>query len=302
MSLIKKPKLFIVGSMTHSFATYEDGARERFGGGVSYGGKTASILGIPATVVTIGAEDIEPGVQELRSAGIEVWRVQRSSSNNFRNDYRGGHRKLKVSSYIKEPFLKSDFKEKPVCDFVVFFPGLHEITPELLDVFRDKIIFLDVGGLTRELGEKNEEGLYPITQGYWKSIDGFRGKVNVLKVSHEDLENIKFGPGVTTDKEKARNLAENGFPMVLFTRGKRPTILARKGMPAIEIPVFLVEGGSEAGTGEVFSVGFIYEYFLTKDPIKAVSFGNACASYEIAKEDYNYEKAKKRAEGGEGGI
>jgi hypothetical protein len=296
--------------MSHSVATYEDGKRERFGGGVSYGGKTAATLGIPATVVTIGAEDIEPGVQELKSAGIEVWRVQRNSSNNFSNDYRGGHRKLNVSSYIKEPFSKSDFKETLVCDFVVFFPGLHEITPELLDVFQDKIIFLDAGGLTRELGEKNGEGLYPIIQGYWKSIDGFRGKVNILKVSYEDLENIKFESGIATDGEKAQSLAENGFPMVLFTRGKKSTILARKGMPPLEIPVFLIEGGGdeaaasslsalfmidEAGAGEVFSVGFIYEYFLTKDPVKAVSFGNACSSYKIAKEDYNYEKAKKRA-------
>lgn len=284
-----------MGSMTHSVATYEDGVREGFGGGVSHGGKTASILDIPATVITIGAEDIEPGVQELKSTGIDVWRIQRSSSNNFSNDYRGDKRKLWVSSYFKEPFSKSDFKEKPVCDFVVFFPGLHEITSELLDVFRDKMIFLDVGGLTRELSEKNEEGLYPIIQGDWKSIDEFRGKVNILKVSHEDLENIKFDSGIVTDKEKAQSLAENGFPMVLFTRGKKSTILARKGMSQVEIPIFLIERGEEAGAGEVFSVGFIYEYFLTKDPIKAVSFGNACASYKIAKENYNYEKAKKRA-------
>ena len=281
-----KPKLLIVGSMSYSIATYDDGARERFGGGVSYGGKAAASLGISATVVTIGAEDIEPGVQDLKSAGIDVLRIRRNSSNNFSNDYRGKLRKLQMRSYIKEPFLNDDFLKVPKSDAIVFFPGLHEISPEILDIFKDRLIFLDVGGLTRKLGERNDEGFYPIFQGLWENINDFRGKVDILKVSEEDLENTK---------EKAEDLVENGFPVVLLTRGERPTVLFQKDKSPIEVSVFSVEGGDTAGAGEVFSIGFTYEYLLTKDLVKAVAFGNACASCKIAGEDYTYEKAKKRA-------
>ena len=280
-------KLLIVGSMTHSIATYDDGDRERFGGGVSYGGKAASSLGIPTMVITIGAKDIDPGVQSLKSAGINVLRISRNSSNNFSNDYRSDFRKLQMRSYIKEPFSKNYFQEVPESDAVIFFPGLHEISPEVLNIFRDRFVFLDVGGLTRKLGGKNNEGFYPISHGKWKNIDDFRGKVNVLKVSEEDLENTS---------EKTENLVENGFPIVLLTRGEKPTFLHQKNQQLIKIPTFIVEDGDTAGAGEVFSVSFVYEYLLTKDLVKAVAFGNACASYKIAGEDYNYEKARKRAD------
>jgi len=57
-----------------------------------------------------------------------------------------------------------------------FFPGLNEISKDTISEFNTKLVFLDVGGLTREIGEKNKEGFYPITQGAWNTIDGFRNK------------------------------------------------------------------------------------------------------------------------------
>jgi myo-inositol-1(or 4)-monophosphatase len=292
----ENPRIVIVGSMTHSFATYDNEIKERYGGGVSYGGQTAATLELSTTVITIGAKDLEPGLETLREKGITAIRINRNTSNNNSNDYRNGQRKIQARSIIDIPFLQSDFGEKIHCNGVLFFPGLHEITPDTLSAFDAEIIFLDVGGLSRTVGEQNEEGLYPLNQGNWDTIDGFRNKVDILKVSHEDLENIVFPKGIESEEEKVQNLADNGFPIVLFTRGKKTTILARKGVPILEVPVYKLGGGDPAGAGEVFSVGFMDEYLKTNDAVKAVAFGNACASFKITGEDYDYKKAKQRAE------
>lgn len=61
-----------------------------------------------------------------------------------------------------------------------------------------------------------------------------------------------------------------------------------------EIIDILIEAAKAAG--EVFSVGFMDEYLKTNGIVKAVAFGNACASFKITDERYDYEKAKQRAE------
>ena len=149
--------------------------------------------------------------------------------------------------------------------------------------------------MSRKLEEKNKDGLFPIVQGNWNSIDEFRGKVDILKVSHEDLENIRF-EGINTTEGKIQNLAENGFPIVVLTRGEKPTLLSRKEMPILEVKTFKVKNFDPAGAGEAFSVAFIDEFLKTDNPVKATAFANSAASFHVAKEDYNYEKAEKRAE------
>ncbi len=289
----KRPKLLLIGSMTRSVAKYDDGIRKRFGGGVAYGGRVAVALGITAEIITIGAEDIESGVEELRSRGINIRRIPRKVSNNFFNDYRG-KRQLRMKNYIKKPISKRDFKQIPDSEGVLFFPGFHEISSETLDIFKGKTIFLDLGGLIRAFGEQDREGYHLVNQGHWDTIDDYRNKVDVLKVSHEDLENIKFDESINTDIEKMQNLAESGFPIVLFTKAEKGMILVRKGELPLKIPTVAVQG-DPAGAGEVFSVGFMAKYLETMDPMKAAAFGNACASLKVSGEDYNYGKAEERA-------
>ncbi len=289
----QKPKLLLIGSMTRSVAKYHDGIRERFGGGVAYGARTALALNIPAEIITIGADDIEPGVEELRSQGINIRRIPRKVSNNFYNDYRG-KRQFRMKDYIKEPISIEDFEEVPGSKAVIFSPGFYEISSQTLEIFKDRTILLDLGGMTREFGKKDEEGYHLINQVHWDTIDEFRDKVDILKISEDDLENIDFDKDVRTEEEKIQNLAENGFPIVLYTRGAKETIIARKGLALENVPSFPV-GGDPGGAGDTFSVGFMAEYLKTKDLVKAVAFGNACASYKVAGEDYDYDKVRNRA-------
>ena len=97
-----------------------------------------------------------------RKLGLEVIRINRDVSNNFSNDYRKDKRSMQLRSYFTKPFSPADFEKKIKCDAVVFFPGLREISADTISEFDTKLIFLDVGGFTRKIGEKNKEGLYSL--------------------------------------------------------------------------------------------------------------------------------------------
>lgn len=292
------PKLLIIGGISHSIALLKDGPQERFGGGVMYAGRTAAKLGVPTTVTAIGAEDIEPGIAELFSIGLMVKRVIRNSSNNFSNDYRGEVRKMFMRSYVEQPL---NVHELPLNfqDFqgIMLYPIYHEITPDILkSTTPHQGVYLDVQGLIRELGERSAEGLYPVSYGHWETIDGYRGKVGILKLSEVDLGGIEFPAHVSSEEEKAQYLSNNGFPITILTRGEKSTLLARKNLPLVEIPIQKVKVLDLGGVGDMFGVAFMAEYLKTKDSIKAAAFGNACASFKVAGEDYDYERVKVRAE------
>lgn len=292
------PRLLVIGSITNSKALYSDGVRERFGGGLMYGGGAAVKLGMKVTAVTIGAEDIEPGMEQLRSLGVSVNRAPREVSNNFSNDYRGEIRKLQIRSHVLQPLTTTELGQN-LSDYeaVILFPLLDEITPDLLEQFsKTTTVMLDPQGMTRVIGERNAEGLYPLSQGHWQTIDAWRGKVGILKLSDDDLRQIQFPELLTTEAEKIKALAENGFPLTVLTCGSKATLVARVGQPVVEVPINQVTVKDAAGAGEVFGVSFLDEYLKTHDPIQAAAFGNACASFKVAGEDFDYEKVKTRAQ------
>src|SRR5688500_11028968 len=103
-------KLLLIGAITNSEPKYKDGIRKRFGGGVMYGGRTAVALGIDTTVLTVGAEDIEGGADELRALGIKIERIKRNSSNNFSNDYTGPERVVYMRSIIDDAIHAFELK------------------------------------------------------------------------------------------------------------------------------------------------------------------------------------------------
>ncbi len=103
----KNIRMLIVGAISNSQAIYDDGVRERFGGGAIYGSQTSVKLGVDTSLLTLGANDIDAGVKELESLGVKVIKSDRKKSNNFSNDYRG-KRKLQMRSVIERPLEISD--------------------------------------------------------------------------------------------------------------------------------------------------------------------------------------------------
>lgn len=284
-------KLLLIGSITYSKAKYgEDDVRERFGGGVMYGGKTAAALGIEVAVITVGAEDIEGGMDELRELGLNVKRIPRETSNNFSNDYSGKVRKVYLRSVIGAPLTAEELPDE-LQDFncVILFPLFKELSPDIFNKFSDsQLKFLDPTGFLRKTEEPNEEGLYPVLPSDWENLHEFTGKVDILKLSDEDIANIKFPEGVNSDEEKTNYLHQQGFPLVVLTRAEKPTLVVGDGLTLTEVPTLKVEKVVDsAGAGEVFAVAFMYKYFLTRDAVESVKFGNVCAALKISGKDYS---------------
>ncbi len=286
-------KLLLIGSITHSLAKYPDGVKERFGGGVMYGGRTAAKLGIDTTVVTVGADDIEGGVEELRSLGVDVVRVNRKSSNNFSNDYTKEPREMLLRSVVEASIEASDVKlNVEDYDCIVLIPIYREIGDSLLSLFAKKTVLLDLQGFARSLEQKNTEGLYPKTQSDWVNIDQCIGKIEILKLSREDIEGIKSVADIKTDEDKMKFFVERGFPIVILTRDVESVIVATKGGIA-KVPAFKVDSQDTAGAGEVFAIAFMYKYFETRDAVESTKFANACAALKISGQNYDLESTEK---------
>lgn len=292
-----------MGAISNSEAKYKDGISKRFGGGVMYGGKAAVKLGIDTTVITVGADDIEGGIEELRSLGVEVIRIKRATSNNFSNDYTLNERKLYMRSFMDNPIMPGELNlDLKSYDSVIFIPIYNEFSVDLVSFFHDQIpVLLDPQGFTRRIGGKNVEGNYPVIQSDWKNIFELAQKVDVLKISHEDMRGINFPSGIETDKNKCQFLVKKGFSLVILTRSDKSTIIAGKETETMEIPIIKIadhEAKHQAGAGEVFAVAFMYKFLKTKDPFASVAFGHACAALKITGRDFDPKKAEEVARGG----
>lgn len=254
-----------------------------------YGGQAAAKLGLKATAVTIGADDIEEGMNELEKLGLDVKRIHRNTSNNFSNTYSGDTRKAYMRSTINSPLTPEDLPEN-THDFncVILFPLFHEITSDIFARFStSQLILLDPTGFLRRIGEPNESGLFPVSTANWENMDEFVGKVDVLKLSDDDMANIDFPEGVSSDEGKIQYLHKQGFPLVILTRAAKSTLVVGDNLDVTEVPTLAVDKVVDpAGAGEVFAVAFMHKYFLTRNPVESVTFGNACAGLKIAGKDY----------------
>lgn len=292
---MSKEKILLVGAITHTFAQYPDGPRERYGGGVMYGGRAAVNLGMDVVALTVGTPDIETGIAELRSRGITVIRVPRDAGLVSCNDYTGEVRKLAVRSVVEDPIKPGeiDLNIYEISGMAVYPNYDKEISPELLEFFTGKTkILFDPSAYTRKLGPKNEKGLRPITQGHWENVNQFAGKVDILKLSNEDLSGIKFQRKDLSEGEKCQELVKNGFSLVVLTRGMNSTLIVDKN-GVKEAPAFKITSVETAGAGEVFGIGFLKKYIETGDPLKAAIFGNACAAVHVSGQEVNMENVEK---------
>ena len=286
--MFKKLKLLLIGSITNSAPLYSDGIRKRFGGGVMYGSFAAIDLGIDTRVITIGAKDIEPAVDQLRHLGIDASRLSRRTSNNFANDYTTKQRKLQMSSFIDKPITKDEMSGFDLAvDGVVLNPLYHEISADIIALFPKKtVIMLDIQGLTRRIGQRNDKGYYPVFQTGWKNIGDFSGKIDILKSSDDDIRGTKI----------KNALNNHGFPLVVLTRGKKTTRIFQTDQRSVSIPVYKVAVRDTAGAGDYFGIAYLSYYLVSKDPIASCRFANAVSSLKVEGKAITLSEAKRRME------
>ncbi|HVZ67212.1 MAG TPA: PfkB family carbohydrate kinase [Patescibacteria group bacterium] len=284
-------RLLLIGAITNSEAKYKDGIHKRFGGGVMYGAKAALKLRINTTVITIGAGDISGGIDELSKLGAKVMHIKRSSSNNFANDYTREKRILYLSSMIDKPIMSSDLTIKPTdFDMILLNPILNEISKDLIEMFDQNKIILDLQGFTRKEGRKNRSGLRTVLQKDWDDKGQMSNSIEILKMSDVDLANISFPENIKSSEEKCLFFARLGYKNIVLTRGDNSIIIVDKNKKIRHIPTVKVKVVDPAGAGDVFGVAFSYEYHRTHDVYKSARFANICTALKISGEDYNVDK------------
>lgn len=280
---LNAPSITLIGAISHSTPVYENGEiRERWGGSVMYGGFTAGKMKLPTRVITAGAPDIIPGMRQLEQVGVKVHRIARPNSNNFANDYSKPKRVLRMRSIMKKPILAGDLKKLQInSDVIILNPIYHEITPELCKSLGDATIMMDVQGLTRET-QKQADGFYHLIKHRWNKLSDYRGMIEVLKMSDEDLEHIHIPANYKTIPQKLNYLANHGFPIVVLTQGSKGTLVARQKEGIIEVPVHKVKAVDTGGAGDSFNIGFAYGYLKHHDPVEGAAYGNAVASFFVS--------------------
>ena len=276
-------KLLLVGAISNSEAIYSGGIKKRFGGSVMYAARTARGLGIDTTVITIGAEDIDGGINELEALGITVHKIKRATSNNSSNDYTSEPRKMYLRSFIDKPISQHEIKlDINPYRFLVLLPIFGEVSHKILPGFSGKPVFLDLQGLVRKNDAKNSDNLYPVAQSDWEDMENFIGKIEILKASSEDLAKIKFPEGILTDEDKCKYFVNRGFPIFVLTRGDRNTLVCGNNLEPTEVPVKKVANLSSAGAGDIFNIAFIYKYLETKDIVSSAQFANDYVGQELS--------------------
>ncbi len=270
-----------VGSISHSTPLYSDGIRERFGGGVIYGAETAKKLGLDVRVVTIGARDIEGGVKQLTAQNIQATRAKRTKSNNFAIDYRTAKRIIRMSSVLPSSLTEAELRRNIAgVNGLILNPIYQEITPSIIPDKRLFPVFLDIQGLTRKV-KLAKDSYYYLVDHRWNGWKQWRNKVDILRVSDEDIEHMYFPPSCKSLKQKMLHLTKNGFPLVVLTQGSQATLVAT---PAkfFTVPTYQVRAVDTGGAGDSFNAGFMTGYLYHRDPVVAAAFGNATASYKVS--------------------
>jgi sugar/nucleoside kinase (ribokinase family) len=205
-----------------------------------------------------------------------------------------------MTSFVADPLCSDEIGPYLVNDGIyILVPTFKEITGSLMKSFNTKQTVVFDGGLTRDVGPKNNDGFYPIIQTSWESIDDFKNHVSILKVSDEDIANIIFPASTISIKDKLKYLNYNGFPHVVLTQGDMPTLISLINKKPLIVPVFPLSPLSphdSAGAGDTFNVGYTVRFMETGSPLEAAAFGNACASLKVEGKEITPELATIRAQ------
>jgi len=89
---------------------------------------------------------------------------------------------------------------------------------------------------------------------------------------------------ITGEKDpvkSARRISEMGTRIVLITRERKGSIVLEEG-EASKVPLVLADRFVDStGAGDIYVAGFIVEYLLTRDAVRAATFGACAASFKV---------------------
>jgi sugar/nucleoside kinase (ribokinase family) len=262
--------------------------RETVFGGTTYTAVTARKLGLDATLLTRGNEELKDWLATLGRMGIRTILEPDKSTLTVTNDYSLG------GEWVQKLLAKTGrirFDIEDYFDIIHVNPLYKEVDTKIIQRARkqSKLLSLEVAGLVRQV----RNGI--VTGNFIKNREEYFKDVDIV---HFNERERKFVSRETEPRKICEDIQRSGPRIILYTVGANGSFVL--GREFNKFPTFKVVEVDPTGAGDVFTTSFGIRYFETADERESGLFATAAASFKI--EDFgsrniqSRERVEERAE------
>ncbi|MCL5411342.1 MAG: PfkB family carbohydrate kinase [Patescibacteria group bacterium] len=232
---------------------------------------------LPDASVTIVSNYGSNYLPYLKDRNIYPEKPSTESTLTYRNFSQGRERGQKALNrgYSEPVEIDENLKGKiENADIIFFAPILPNFSPDYVKkalslAKKDVLKILLPQGYFRDFDQENNV----IFRAFPEALEVLP-LMNFVILSDQDFPNIE---------EVVQGWIEKTNVKVILTRGEDgASVISQEGKREIPTtPVPLKEIVDSTGSGDTFSAGFAYQYFLTKDEVKSVQFAHKLATAKL---------------------
>ena len=249
-----QPDYLVIGHATRD--VQPDGGW-RVGGTVVFAAAAAARLGLRPAIVTA-------------APGVDVAAMPAATATTFENQYLAdGRRRQYLRGRAPALGLEAVPEAWRGCPLVHLAPVAREVESGLADAFPGALLGATPQGWLRTW---DAAGLVRPT--LWHEADRVLPYLRALVLSQED---------VATDATRAVAMIAawaRTVPLLVVTRGADGADLMQRGEVA-HVPAFAVREVDPTGAGDVFAAALLVALAESEEPLAAVRFANAAASFVV---------------------
>ncbi len=251
------PTLLIIGHMCHDRMP---SGEIKLGGTAAYAAFLAKKMGAEVTILTSVGDDFA-FYDLFKKEGVTIFNIPAKETTVFENIYpEDGGERVQYLHARAATISKQDIPSNLAApDLVLFCPIADEVDLDMLNCFPDSLKAATIQGWLRDW---NEEGLVAPKGMDWKGL----APLDLLVFSDADMVGFENSISVVSDF----------VPIVIMTRGRNGVRVFEDG-ESRNFPTEPIEVKDATGAGDSFAMGFLLEYFRTKEVKVAVDFGQRVA-------------------------
>jgi 1D-myo-inositol 3-kinase len=262
-----RPDYLVIG---HATRDVQPGGGWRVGGTVVFAAAAAARLGLRPAIVTAAPPDVLEAMQRALP-DVAVASVRTDAATIFENQYLGdGQRRQYLRG--RAPLIGLDavpavWRE---CPIVHLAPVAQEVDAALASAFPGALVAATPQGWLRAW---DATGL--VRPAAWNECARVLPHLRVLVLSRDDV-----APDAAVADAAIRRWAQS-VPVVVVTEGARGAALLERGGSMIRVPAFSVREVDPTGAGDVFAAALLVALAEGSEPLAAVRFANAAASFVV---------------------
>lgn len=242
------------------------------GGTVTYTALLALRLGLSVGVVTSGTpREVADFAAAVPGAMVACTPAQ--TPTIFENHYSGDRRQQYLRARAASLFADDVPKAWRAASIALLGPVAAEVDASVAACLTSPLCAATPQGWLR--GWDIDGRVYPVP---WTSANTVLPHLGALICSVED---VAMAAGDTPSEEVITAWAAR-VPAVVVTDGPRGATIRQQGQPPQHIPAFAVEALDPTGAGDVFTAAFLIARWRGCEPLAAVRYAHAAASYVVA--------------------